>query len=90
MNKWELKPDLFFFKEPEEQEKEQAVLLEAARRQVDEHGSRTAVEEATAASAILVVAGATLPQIIQANGCNEDEPRPPLRKHLSMLICLED
>ncbi|EDS41621.1 40S ribosomal protein SA [Culex quinquefasciatus] len=86
-DKWELKPDLFFYRDPEEQEKEQAALLEAApaakEMYTDEPipaveeggnwGEEAAPAAPAAAAAVPAVAGAAIPQMIQADDWNEDE-----------------
>lgn len=87
-DKWEIKPDLFFYRDPEEQEKEQAALLEAAPAAKEmytdepipavEDGGNWGEEAAPAVAAAAAVpavaaAGAAIPQMIQADDWNEDE-----------------
>lgn len=85
-DKWELKPDLFFYRDPEEQEKEQAALLEAApaAKELYQDEPIPAVEEggnwgeeaavpAAAAAPAATAATPAIPQMIQADDWNEDE-----------------
>lgn len=91
-DKWEIKPDLFFYRDPEEAEKEQAAI-EAAPPAKDLYPDEPIVVDETnwagddaalpvvapaavaGAAVPAVAAPAAMPQLMQADDWNEDEPQ---------------
>ena len=83
-DKWDIKPDLFFYRDPEEAEKEQAAL-EAAPVAKDLYPEEPIVVDETnwagddaalpapAAAPAVAAAPAAMPQLMQADDWNEDE-----------------
>ncbi|XP_058444253.1 small ribosomal subunit protein uS2 [Malaya genurostris] len=81
-DKWDIKPDLFFYRDPEEAEKEQAAIEAApvAKDQypdeaivaVEEGGTWTS-EDAPAPAAAVAAPPAAIPALMQSDDWNEDD-----------------
>lgn len=84
-DKWDIKPDLFFYRDPEEAEKEQAAIeaapvakdLYPEEQLVVEETNWAGEDNALPAPGVPAVAAppAAIPQLMQADDWNEDEPQ---------------
>lgn len=86
-DKWEIKPDLFFYRDPEEAEKEQAAIEALDPPAKDQYpdepivvdktnwaGDDAALPAVAAAVVATVSTPAAMPQLMQADDWNEDDP----------------